>query len=155
MTSAIALKPGLRTIVTAGASGIGYTIATTLKAGGAEVWVCDISDDAIARFQAAHPDIPAHNVDIADRAQVDAFFDTALKALGGLDVLVNNSGIAGPTARIEDIDPDAWDRTIAVNLNGQFYAARKAVPALRAAGEGAIINISSCLLYTSPSPRDS
>lgn len=143
MTDATKLRPGFRAIVTAGASGIGRAIATALRAAGAEVRVCDIAPDTLAAFRANHPDIPAEEVDIADCAAVDRYFDATIAALGGLDLLVNNAGIAGPTQRIEDIPPDAWDRTIAVNLNGQFYAARKAVPALRATGDGALINISS------------
>ena len=63
--------------------------------------------------------------------------------LGGLDVLVNNAGIAGPTAAVESVTPAEWDRTLAVNLSGQFYCARLAVPALKQAGGGSIINISS------------
>jgi NAD(P)-dependent dehydrogenase (short-subunit alcohol dehydrogenase family) len=81
--------------------------------------------------------------DVADVRQVDRFFDAALAAMGGLDVLVNNAGIAGPTAGVEDIDPAEWDRTVAINLNGQFYSARRAVPALRKTQDGAIINMSS------------
>jgi NAD(P)-dependent dehydrogenase (short-subunit alcohol dehydrogenase family) len=67
---------------------------------------------------------------------------------GSLDVLVNNAGIAGPTARVEDIEPADWDRTIAVDLNGQFYCARLAVPLLKGAGGGSIINISSSAAFS-------
>jgi NAD(P)-dependent dehydrogenase (short-subunit alcohol dehydrogenase family) len=60
-----------------------------------------------------------------------------------LDVLVNNAGIAGPTAKVEDISIADWDRTVAVDLNSMFYCARLAVPLLKAAGGGSIINLSS------------
>ena len=89
------------------------------------------------------PEIGVTLADVADVEQVDAFFDTALADLGGLDVLVNNAGIAGPTAGVELIEPRDWDRTVAVNLNGQFYCARRAVAPLRKSAHGAIINISS------------
>ena len=63
--------------------------------------------------------------------------------MGGLDVLINNAGIVGPTARVEDISVLEWDRTIAIDLNGMFYCTRRAVPLLKAAGGGGIINLSS------------
>jgi len=58
-------------------------------------------------------------------------------------VLVNNAGIAGPTAKVEDIRPEDWDRCIAIDLNGMFYCTRKAMPLIKAAGGGSIINLSS------------
>jgi NAD(P)-dependent dehydrogenase (short-subunit alcohol dehydrogenase family) len=81
--------------------------------------------------------------DISDRAAVEAFFEQGLAALGGLDVLVNNAGIAGPTGPVEDINPDDFERTLAINITGQFLCTRLAVPHLKAAGGGAIINLSS------------
>jgi len=137
------IPQGLRVVVTAGASGIGRAIAETLHQHGARVRVCDVSSEAIDECRAALPDVGATLADVADVKQVDAFFDDVLADLGGLDVLVNNAGIAGPTAGVEEIEPEDWDRTVAVNLNGQFYCARRAVPALREAGQGAIINLSS------------
>jgi NAD(P)-dependent dehydrogenase (short-subunit alcohol dehydrogenase family) len=62
---------------------------------------------------------------------VDLVFDDVQAGMGGLDVLVNNAGIAGPTGAIEDIDAAGWERTIAVNLNSQYYFARRAVPLLK------------------------
>jgi NAD(P)-dependent dehydrogenase (short-subunit alcohol dehydrogenase family) len=70
-------------------------------------------------------------------------FDEALAAMGGLDILVNNAGIAGPVAPVDEIDPEDWRRCIAVDLDGPFLCARRAVPPIRAAGGGSIVNISS------------
>jgi NAD(P)-dependent dehydrogenase (short-subunit alcohol dehydrogenase family) len=81
--------------------------------------------------------------DVADRSQVAAMFDDALRALDGLDVLVNNAGIAGPTAKCEDIPSEAWERTLAVNITGQFHCAQLAIPHLRRSGNASIVNLSS------------
>lgn len=137
------IPQGLRAVVTAGARGIGRAITEALCAHGARVHVCDVSPEAIDKCRSAMPQVGVAVTDVADVGQVDAFFDAALADLGGLDVLVNNAGIAGPTAGVESIKPQDWDRTVAVNLNGQFYCTRRAVAPLRETGNGTIINISS------------
>jgi NAD(P)-dependent dehydrogenase (short-subunit alcohol dehydrogenase family) len=134
---------GLRVLVTAGASGIGSALAATFADAGAKVFVCDIDRVALDAWRAVRPDIGACVADVADPRQVDALFDAATAFLGGLDVLINNAGIAGPTAPVEAIDIADWNRTIAVDLNGMFYCTRCAVPLLKQAGGGSIINLSS------------
>jgi NAD(P)-dependent dehydrogenase (short-subunit alcohol dehydrogenase family) len=137
------LRPGLRVLVTAGAAGIGRAIADRLIRQGARLHVCDVSEVALEGFRAAHPGHGATRADVASDADVDRLFAAADANLGGLDVLVNNAGIAGPTAGIEAIDPADWRRCLEVGLTGQFLCARLAVPRLKAAGGGAIINMSS------------
>ena len=132
---------GRRAVVTAGGSGIGRVIAETLAANGATVFTCDIQPALVQDVRGEG--IGAIEADVADPAQVDRLFEVAAEAMGGVDVLVNNAGIAGPTAHVEAIEPADWDRTMAVNISGQFYCARRAVPLMRAAGRGAIVNISS------------
>ena len=110
---------------------------------GARVHICDLSAERLAECQMALPDIGATQADVADPRQVDPLFDAAVAHLGGLDVLVNNAGIAGPTGPVETLDPAEWDRTMSVNINSQFYCARRAVPLIKSAGGGAIINLSS------------
>lgn len=134
---------GLRVIVTAAATGIGRAVAETLVNNGAHVHICDISTERLAACQNALPAIGVTLADVADPTQVDRLFDEALAHLGGLDVLVNNAGIAGPTGPVEELTPADWDRTISVNLNSQFYCARRAAPHLKAAGGGLIVNLSS------------
>jgi NAD(P)-dependent dehydrogenase (short-subunit alcohol dehydrogenase family) len=134
---------GKRAVVTAGASGIGLAIARTFHAAGAQVHVCDVDGKAIASFLAELSGASATLADVADAAQVDAMFADLAARWGSLDVLVNNAGIAGPTQRVEDIDAQEWYRTIAVNLHGAFHCTRRAVPLIRAAGGGSIINLSS------------
>ncbi|MFN8494051.1 MAG: SDR family oxidoreductase [Caldilineaceae bacterium] len=134
---------GLRVIVTAAASGIGRVIVETLLQNGARVHICDIASERLAACQSALPSISVTQADVADPAQVDRLFDEAIAQLGGLDGLVNNAGIAGPTGPVEALTPADWERTIAVNLNSQFYCARRAAPLLKAAGGGSIVNLSS------------
>jgi NAD(P)-dependent dehydrogenase (short-subunit alcohol dehydrogenase family) len=124
---------GLRVLVTAGGAGIGRAIAQTFREHGARVHTCDI--DAKTK--------PDTVTDVSDVRQVDELFQQVQKNLGGLDVLVNNAGIAGPTGKVEDIKPEDWERCIAIDLNGMFYCTRKAMPMIKAAGGGSIINLSS------------
>ena len=134
---------GLRVMITAAATGIGRAIAEAFLENGASVHICDIDEQALAACRAALPEIGTTVADVSDPDQVDRFFEEAITHLGGLDVLVNNAGIAGQTAPVEEISPQVWDRTMAVNINAQFYCARRAVPLLKAAGCGSIINMSS------------
>jgi NAD(P)-dependent dehydrogenase (short-subunit alcohol dehydrogenase family) len=123
--------PNLRVLVTAGASGIGAAVARAFHEAGSRVHVCDIDRAAIDRLTTETPGITGSMADASVASDVDLVFDDVQGALGGLDVLVNNAGIAGPTAPIEAIDATGWERTIAVNLNSQYYFARRAVPMLK------------------------
>ena len=134
---------GLRVIVTAGAGGIGRAIAGTFHQNGARVHICDVNADALATAAQELPGLATTLADVSDPVQVDRLFDEAEANLGGLDVLVNNAGIAGPTAPVEEMSIADWDRTIAINISGQFYCARRAVPLLKEAGGGLIANLAS------------
>ena len=132
-----------RVIVTGAGSGIGRTIAERFDAAGARVYVSDIDEALLKEFQTAFPRIGVTPADVADPDQMDVLFDEALDRLGGLDILVNNAGIAGPAGPVEELRPEDWARTIAVNLNGQFHGLRRAVPVLKRQGRGSIVNIAS------------
>jgi NAD(P)-dependent dehydrogenase (short-subunit alcohol dehydrogenase family) len=134
---------GKRALVTAGGAGIGRAIAAAFLAEAASVWICDVDPDALAETKRAHPEVRTSRTDVADEAAVDAMFGSIAQAFGGLDFLINNAGIAGPTGPIETMEPDAWRRCVAVNLEGAFLCTRRAVPLLKAAGGGAVVNISS------------
>jgi NAD(P)-dependent dehydrogenase (short-subunit alcohol dehydrogenase family) len=134
---------GLRVLVTAGAGGIGREIARAFAEEGARVHVCDVDEEALAELGRSDPAIGRSLTDVGDRAAVSAMFDEALAALGGLDVLVNNAGIAGPTGRVEEINPEDWDRCVAVCLTGQFNCVRLAVPHLKQSRNASIVNLSS------------
>lgn len=129
-------QPDLRVLVTAGASGIGATIARAFHDAGARVHICDIDRAALDRIASDTPGITGSMADASVAADVDLVFDDVRGTLGGLDVLVNNAGIAGPTGPIETIDGNGWERTIAVNLNSQYYFARRAVPLLKQSSAG-------------------
>jgi len=134
---------GMRVIVTAAAGGIGRAIAEAFAGAGARVHVCDIDLAGLDNLIHAHPRIGTSVADVSRPEQVDGLFEEAMESLGGLDVLVNNAGIAGPTAPVEEVAPEEWSRTMAVNIDGQFYCIRRAVPHLKEAGGGAIVNIAS------------
>ncbi|MEM5383828.1 SDR family oxidoreductase [Paraburkholderia phymatum] len=157
VTQMLQPRAGLRVLVTGGASGIGLVIARAFADAGARVHVCDASRETIDALATAEANrgasggksgnagaITATLADVSDRDAVERVFADVHTQLGGLDVLVNNAGIAGPTGGVDQIDPDEWDNTIDVNLNAQFYFARRAVPLLRNAPDGgAIIALSS------------
>ncbi len=134
---------GLRVVITAAASGIGLAMAEAFMVNGAGVHICDLESDKLRECRRALPGIGTTTADVADPSQVDRLFQDAVTHLGGVDVLVNNAGIAGPTAMVEAVTPADWDRTMAVNINAQFYCARRAVPMIKAAGGGSIVNMSS------------
>ena len=132
-----------RVLITAAASGIGCAVAGAFLENGAKVHICDINDDQLNVCTTSLPGAGVTRADVSDPVQVDRLFEEAISNLGGLDVLINNAGIAGPTAAVEDVSPADWDRTMAININGQFYCARRAVPLLKDAGGGSIVNMSS------------
>jgi NAD(P)-dependent dehydrogenase (short-subunit alcohol dehydrogenase family) len=134
---------GLRVLITAGANGIGREIARAFVAEGAQVHVCDVDDRALAELKHTDPKITASHCDVSDREQVAKLFEAALKKLGGLDCLVNNAGIAGPTGRVEEILPEDWDRCLAIDITGQFNCTRLAVPHLRQSSNPSIVNLAS------------
>ena len=128
----------MRVAITAGAGGIGRVMADSFAACGAKVFVSDI--DTATLTACPHPHMRA---DAGNVAECEAYIDAAAAHLGGLDVLVNNAGVAGPTARVEDITPEALEATLRIDLASMFHCARRVISHLRSAGGGAIINLSS------------
>lgn len=132
-----------RVLVTAGASGIGRAIAQAFAAGGARVHVCDLNEAALNEVRSAIPGVSTSLCDIGKRAEVERMVAEAAAALGGLDVLVNNAGISGPTASVETMNPDEWEAVMNVNLNGTFNVTRHAIPHLKQSANGVILVMSS------------
>ena len=132
-----------RVMITAAADGIGRAIAKAFAAEGARVHICDVNEEALARFREDFPEIAATHVNVRSEAEVDGWFDEALDDMGGLDVLVNNAGIKGPTAPVDDIELADWRETIEICLDAQFLCARRAAPVMKAQKSGVILNMSS------------
>ena len=132
-----------RVMITAAADGIGRVIAKAFAADGAKVHICDVSEAALAAFREEFPEIAATHVNVRSEGEVDAWFDDALEDLGGLDVMINNAGVKGPTAPVDDIELADWRECIEVCLDSHFLCARRAAPVMKAQGSGSIINMSS------------
>jgi len=137
---------GGRTVVVTGAGGIGGGVARALAARGARLAVIDYDEEALASLEAALPDglAIAHSGDASDAQTVDTFIARVQSELGAPFGLVNNVG-ANPAGyrRFEEIDPELWDRVIALNLRSPFLFSRAVAPLMREAGEGRIVNITS------------
>ena len=144
------LRParGLRVLVTAGARGVGAAIARAFHLAGSRVHVCDVDRSALDRLRSEVPGITHSMADVSISADVGSVFEDVQGALGGLDVLIGNGGIAGPTGPVETIDGAGWERTIAVNLHSQFHFARRAVPLLKRSPAG------GCVVMTASSPDE-
>ena len=136
-----------RVLITAGGSGIGYAIADAFLQAGARVHLCDIDESKIAEASSV-VGLTASLCDVADDHQVSTLFNAVQEQLGGLDVLVNNAGIGGGWAAVEDIEPEQWHRTLDVNLSGMFYCVRHAAPIMKMQRSGVILNISTASVRT-------
>jgi NAD(P)-dependent dehydrogenase (short-subunit alcohol dehydrogenase family) len=130
-------------LVTGGAGGIGLAITRAFVGAGARVHVADPDEAALAAITEASAAVTGTVCDITDPVMVTAVMEDLVTALGGLDVLVNNAGIAGPTAPVDEYEPGAWDAVVAVNLTGTFDVTRRAIPLLKESPAGSIIVMSS------------
>lgn len=131
---------GKRVLVTAGGAGIGRRIAERFAAEGARVLICDLAEASLSGLPKG---IEGLSCDVSQEAQVEALFETVQQRLGGLDILINGAGVAGETASIEESDPARWRLCIEVNLVGAFLCLKGALPHLRQAGGGSVVNFSS------------
>jgi NAD(P)-dependent dehydrogenase (short-subunit alcohol dehydrogenase family) len=135
-----------RTIIVTGASGgIGREIALALLEEGANVALAARSDgieETASRADAPDRALPVRT-DVTDEDSVRTLVDRTVDAFGGLDGVVNNAGIAGPTAPVSDVDVDDWDRTMATNARGPFLVTKHAVPHLRESDRASVVTVSS------------
>jgi NAD(P)-dependent dehydrogenase (short-subunit alcohol dehydrogenase family) len=132
-----------RVLITAGAAGIGREFARAFAANGGKVFVCDVDERALAALAKEIPGLTARRCDMSQRAEIEAMVPAAVAALGGLDVLINNAGIAGLTLPVEQYPADDWDKVVAVNLTAMFDVTRLAIPHLKQSKAGCIVNMTS------------
>jgi alkylation response protein AidB-like acyl-CoA dehydrogenase len=141
-----------RVLITGGGSGIGKTMAETFAAEGARIFITDLSDTALAECPDSWLKMTG---DASDPAHMRAVFDHIESEWGGIDVVCANAGIAGPTALIEDVEPEDFRRCVAVNLEGAFLAAKYAAPMMKAQKSGVIlITSSNAGINGFPNPMD-
>lgn len=132
-----------RVLITAAAAGIGRVMAQAFVKAGARVFIGDNDANTLQSTLRANPAMEGMVCDVSDEAQVAEFFKVGTDALGGLDIVICNAGVAGPTAEVQDITLAQWRQCLAVNLDSAFLCAHFAAPILRAQGSGSIVNMSS------------
>jgi len=137
------MKMAKKVFISAGGSGIGRCIAEAFLNNDDEVFVCDINGKSLEQFQKDYPKLHIYACDLAEPEQIKLMFTEAIKKLGHLDVLVNNTGISGPTIAADELSFDDWNTVINLNLNSTFLITQLAIPLLKQSGAGVIINMSS------------
>jgi|SRR5580693_4676222 NAD(P)-dependent dehydrogenase (short-subunit alcohol dehydrogenase family) len=134
---------GRAAVITGGASGLGKAVAHRIVQEGGAVSLWDVNRAALA---AAFADVAATHiaeVDVSDQSVVARAAKEAYEVLGHIDILINSAGITGATAPVQDFPIDSWHRTLAINLNGVFFACREVIPFMLANGYGRIVNVAS------------
>ncbi len=134
---------GQTAIITGGIRGIGLGIARELNARGCQVALWDINSAAFEEEKAGFKPAFVQKANIADLASVENAYRETVKALGKVDILINNAGINGPVVACTEYPLEAWDRVLAINLTGVFYCTRTVLPDMQARQSGRIINIAS------------
>ena len=141
---------GKRAFITAGGAGMGRATAIAMDRLGAEVFTCDIEP---AGLETLPDSITTWTCDVTQSSELDAIFDEILP--GGLDIMVNNAGVSGPTKLVEDVTDEEWRHTMAVCVDAQFFCVRRVAPVFKAQQHGTIINLVSAagiLGYPTHSP---
>ncbi|MBN1225217.1 MAG: SDR family oxidoreductase [Candidatus Aminicenantes bacterium] len=140
-------------VVTAGGGGLGRVIAEVFLSAGHNVHICDVDADAVAQTLKENPGLRGTVTDVGDREQIRAMFKEARAWMDHVEILVNNVGIAGPRAPIEEMPEDEWQKTIDTNLNSSFWSMKEVLPEMKARRNGVIINITTSSTKTFPANR--
>ena len=140
-------------IVTGGGDGIGRSIAERFVAAGADVHICDVNPAHLEAAISGDSRLRGTVADVSDPGAVARLVEQAEAWMGPVDVLVNNAGIGGPRAPLEEVTDEDWDRVMRVNLYGMFHTMRCVIPGMKERGSGAIVNISTGSVRTLPVDR--
>jgi NAD(P)-dependent dehydrogenase (short-subunit alcohol dehydrogenase family) len=143
----------LNIAITGAASGLGRVVAERFSIKGHRVFACDASEDAIAELDRSGTVALATRVDVSDREQIELWFKDIFARTASLDVLVNNVGVAGPHAAVEEMELNDWHQTLDANLSSALITTRLALPAMKRAMSGSIINVSTISVLTNPAHR--
>jgi NAD(P)-dependent dehydrogenase (short-subunit alcohol dehydrogenase family) len=139
---------GEAVVITGGGNSVGREMAERFLARGDRVHICDVEPAYLDATLAANPSMSGTVADVGDPFAVTRMFAEARRHIGEPTVLVNNVGVGGPRAAMEDVSVDDWDRTIRINLSGMFYCIREAVPAMKRGQHGVIVNFSTASTRT-------
>jgi len=140
-------------MISAGGGGLGRVIAEVFLSEGHKVHICDIDADAVSQTVKDNPGLHGTVTDVGDREQVRNLFKEAREWMGHIDVLVNNVGIAGPRAPVEEMPEEEWQKTIDTNLNSSFWGLKEVLPEMKKRRQGVIINITTASTKTFPANR--
>ena len=132
-----------KVFISAGGSGIARCIAEAFLKQGDDVFVCDINQQSLQQFKQDYPQLQIAYCDLGQMHAIQPMFETAMQALGGLDILVNNTGISGPTVAADELSFEDWTQVLNLNLNSTFMMTKLAIPYLKQSDSGVIINLSS------------
>jgi NAD(P)-dependent dehydrogenase (short-subunit alcohol dehydrogenase family) len=140
-------------VITGAAGGLGRVTAETFASGGDRVFVCDADAVATMSLRQAGTMALSEVVDVADRRQLEGFFEIVRSMTDHVDVLINNVGVAGPRAPLEEVDPREWDDALNANLNSAYWAMRQVLGDMKSRRSGTILNISTVSVATRPVNR--
>ncbi len=143
---------GKKILITGAGAGIGLACAEAFVTAGADVAICDVEqarlDKALARLVAIGGKHYAQLCDVADSAEVAGFFANTAKAMGSLDIVLNNAGVGSPLVPLGETDEADYDRLMSINLKGVWLCMRESLKIMSSAGSGHIINMASALSKT-------
>jgi len=134
---------GRTAVITGGASGLGKVVADRIAREGGGVALWDVNRAALNAARADVASVHIAEVDVSDHAAVARAAKEAYEKFGHIDILVNSAGITGATVPVQDFPIDSWHRTLAINVNGVFFACREVIPYMLKNGYGRIVNVAS------------